>query len=79
MEIHRTVAEGDIVVVHLTMHGRHRASTMPLLAGVQPSGRAVAWTFIHIFRVSSGTIQEHWACRDDLGLLVQLGAWPPPP
>jgi len=32
----------------------------------------VAWTFIHIWRVVDGTIVEHWACRDDLGLLEQL-------
>ena len=22
-------------------------------------------------------IAEHWACRDDVGLLSQIGAWPP--
>src|SRR4051812_6614256 len=27
--IHRVVAQGDLVVVQLTMHGRHVASTMP--------------------------------------------------
>jgi hypothetical protein len=32
--IHRVVAEDDLVVVHLTMNGRHVASTMPLLAGL---------------------------------------------
>ncbi len=31
---------------------------------------------MHLFRVSDGVIAEHWACRDDLGLLVQLGAFP---
>jgi len=32
--IHRLVAQDDLVVVQLTMHGRHVASTMPLLAGL---------------------------------------------
>jgi len=27
--------------------------------------------------VVDGQIVEHWACRDDLGLLHQIGAWPP--
>jgi lactoylglutathione lyase len=45
---------------------------MPLLAPVSPSGRAAAWTFIHIWRVADGVIVEHWACRDDMGLVEQL-------
>jgi len=62
----------DLVAQHLTLHGRHRRSTMPLLAPLSPSGRAGAWTFIHIWRVADGVIVEHWACRDDMGLVEQL-------
>jgi predicted ester cyclase len=72
VEQHHLFGEGDLVAQHLTMHGTHRGSSMPLLADVEPSGRAVAWTFIHIWRVVDGVIVEHWACRDDLGLLDQL-------
>jgi predicted ester cyclase len=71
-EQHHLVGEGDIVAQHLTLHGTHRGSTMPLLADKTVTGRAVAWTFIHIWRVVDATIVEHWACRDDLGLLEQL-------
>src|SRR6195952_2830534 len=71
-EQHHLVGEGDIVAQHLTLHGTHRRSTMPLLANETVSGRPVTWTFIHIWRVVDGTIVEHWACRDDLGLLEQL-------
>jgi lactoylglutathione lyase len=73
-----TIAEGDLVTTQLTVHGTHRASTMPLLTGVPVSGKAVAWQFVHLWRVSQGQIVEHWACRDDVGLLAQVGAWPPP-
>jgi predicted ester cyclase len=76
-EEHQVVADGDRVVVHMTLHGRHHASTMPLLSGVPVTNTEVAWTFIHIWRVRDGRIAEHWACRDDVGLLHQLGAWPP--
>jgi predicted ester cyclase len=76
--IHRVVAEDNLVVVHLTMNGRHVASTMPLLAGLAPTGNAVTWDFIHIWRVEDDLIVEHWACRDDVGLLAQVGGWPPP-
>jgi predicted ester cyclase len=78
--VHRVVAQDDLVVVQLTMHGRHVDSTMPLLSGVlPPTGRAVAWDFIHIWRVADGMVAEHWACRDDVGLLAQVGGWPPSP
>jgi predicted ester cyclase len=72
VEQHHLVGDGDIVAQHLTLHGAHRASTMPLLADVLPSGRPAAWTFIHLWRVADGMIVEHWACRDDMGLLDQL-------
>jgi len=71
-EQHHLIGEGDIVAQHLTLHGTHRASSMPLLADQMVSGRPVAWTFIHIWRVVDDMIVEHWACRDDLGLLDQL-------
>jgi lactoylglutathione lyase len=72
LEQHHLIGEGDIVAQHLTLHGTHRGSTMPLLADVPPSGRPVAWTFIHIWRVAGGMIVEHWACRDDMRLLKQV-------
>lgn len=77
IEHHRMIAEGEFVTHHMTMHGRHLASTMPLLAGIAPTGLDVTWTYIHIWRVVDGQVVEHWACRDDVGLLRQIGAWPP--
>ena len=50
---------------------------MPLLAGVDATGTDVTWTYVHIWRVVDGRVVEHWACRDDVGLLRQVGAWPP--
>lgn len=72
LEQHHLICEGDLVVHHVTLHGTHRASSMPLLARTPPTGAPATWTFIHIWRVSDGLIVEHWACRDDLGLLEQL-------
>jgi predicted ester cyclase len=74
--IQRVVTQDDMVVVHLTLNGRHVASTMPLLADLPATGEAIAWEFIHIWRVVDGSIVEHWACRDDVGLLAQVGGWP---
>jgi predicted ester cyclase len=71
-EPHHLVVDGDLVVQHLTVHGTHRGSTMPLLAGLPVSGRPAAWRFIHIWRVAGGVLVEHWACRDDNGMVEQL-------
>jgi lactoylglutathione lyase len=77
IENHRLIAEGDLVAQHMTLTGTHQASTMPLLAGVPVTHQPVTWTYIHIWRIADGKIAEHWACRDDVGLLRQVGAWPP--
>ena len=79
LEQHHLLGEGDLVAQHLTLHGVHRASTMPLLAGAPVSGRPMTWTFIHLWRVADGMIVEHWACRDDMGLLEQLRDGPDRP
>jgi predicted ester cyclase len=72
LEQHHLIEDGDLVAQHVTLHGTHRASTMPLLAGTPVTGRQTAWRFIHIWRVADGMLVEHWACRDDGGLLEQL-------
>jgi lactoylglutathione lyase len=39
---------------------------------VPVSDRPVSWRFIPIWRVVDGMVVEHWACRDDMGLVEQL-------
>jgi lactoylglutathione lyase len=73
VEQHHLIGDGDLVAQHITVHGTHQASTMPLLAGLPVTRRRATWTFIHIWRVEAGMIVEHWACRDDMGLREQLG------
>jgi predicted ester cyclase len=75
IEHHHFIGEDDLVAHHMTMTGTHRASTMPLLSGLRVSGAPVAWTYIHIWKVAGGQVIEHWACRDDVGLLRQVGGW----
>jgi lactoylglutathione lyase len=71
-EQHHLLADGDLVVQHVTVHGTHHGSTMPLLDDLPVSGQPVAWRFIHIWRVADGLVVEHWACRDDMGVVDQL-------
>ncbi len=46
--------------------------------GIPPTGRAVAIGLIDIARLVDGKVVESWSAADDLGLLRQLGALPPP-
>ncbi len=64
------LADGDKVVMRNTFSGTHRGPFM----GIAPTGRRVSQEQIHIVRVASGQVVEHWAVRDDLSLLQQLGA-----
>src|SRR5205085_11461767 len=56
VEQHHLIGEGDLVAQHLTLHGTHRGSSLPLLADAPVSGRPAAWTCIHIWRVVDGLI-----------------------
>jgi predicted ester cyclase len=67
-EIHRTVAEGDLVALHLTMRARHTGD----LFGHPPTGRPVEQAQMHFFRVEGDRVAEHWAVRDDAALMRQL-------
>jgi predicted ester cyclase len=68
-DLHRLVAEGDIVVEHFTASGTHLG---PFL-GTTPTGRTVTMPGINIFRLSDGLVVERWGRLDDLGVLSQLG------
>jgi predicted ester cyclase len=71
------IAEGDLVVVYGIREATWQAVEF---RGIPtPQGRQVAVELAHMFRVSDGKISEHWAVRDDLGMMQQLDALPPPP
>jgi predicted ester cyclase len=68
------VATGDRVVVRLRFSGTQIGEVL----GVPPTGRTFSIQEIHVYRVAGGLIAEHWAVRDDLGMLQQLGVVPGP-
>jgi predicted ester cyclase len=74
-EIHQAIAEDDTVVLHCTFSGRHTGPFM----GLAPTNRPFAFRQVHIVRFQDGKGIEHWAVRDDLALLRQLGALPSTP
>jgi steroid delta-isomerase-like uncharacterized protein len=67
------VAEGDKVVVRFTDSGTYQGDEF----GVTATGRQVSWTGIDIFCIDDGKIIEGWGVGDMLGLMRQLGVYPP--
>jgi predicted ester cyclase len=65
------VAEGDLVVIHGIREATWQADAFRGLP--TPKGKPVAVELVHIFRIRDRKIVEHWAVRDDLGLMKQLG------
>ena len=57
-----TIAEGNIVVLHLLAQGTHSAS-----------GRPISVTGMGLFRLVDGKITESWSNWDELGMTQQLG------
>jgi steroid delta-isomerase-like uncharacterized protein len=66
------IAEGDKVVVRMTMHGTQQGA----LGSIPPTRKQVALSTIDIVRIAGGQIAEEWGIDDRLGLLQQLGLVP---
>jgi predicted ester cyclase len=71
-EVLDLVAEGPTVVARTLMHGVHSGPMRALAA----TGRPFHQSQSHWYRVADGRLAEHWANRDDLGFLHQVGAAP---
>jgi len=68
-EVEDAFGGGDRVAVRCVARGTHEGEFL----GRAPTGRSFAVQQIHVFRVEDGRIAEHWACRDDAGMMRQLG------
>jgi steroid delta-isomerase-like uncharacterized protein len=82
-EIVDMVAEGDHVVTRTKVSGTHKGTgKLPvnggLLVGVPPTGKHYEIQHIHWFKLRDGKIVAHWANRDDVGMMQQLGLLPTP-
>jgi steroid delta-isomerase-like uncharacterized protein len=63
------IAEGDKVVVRQTVTGTHRGEYV----GLPPTGKAVTYNEIFIFRCANGRIAETWGVVDVFSQMKQLG------
>jgi len=70
IEIDDLIAEDDQVVARLTFSGTHRGE----FRGIAPTGRAITFSAIRIYRLAGGEITGSWAVQDALGLISQLKA-----
>lgn len=68
------ISEEDKVVCRMRWSGTHQGEFM----GIAPTGKRFSVEHIHIFRITGGKLSEHWAVRDDLGMMRQLGVLPSP-
>jgi predicted ester cyclase len=75
MELEDLGAEADKVWYRGTRSGTHQGPGP--LPGLAPTGKFAAVQHIHLFRIANGKMVEHWALRDDLGFLQQIGVFLP--
>lgn len=80
-EIVDLAAEGDSVVVRTMVKGTHLGTGQisingGMLVGVEPTGRSFTVEHIHWYKLRDGKIVEHYATRDDIGMMQQLGLLP---
>lgn len=70
------VAEDDLVVAFMTVTRTVHEDTTLFGFAIPGDGRSYTVSHVHIYRVADGKIQEHWALRDDIGMLRQLAVLP---
>ncbi len=73
-EIEDMLGEGDRVAVRITHTGTHEG----VFRGAPPTGRRFEQSQMHVLRLEGGKVAEHWAVRDELGMMQQLGLLPEP-
>jgi predicted ester cyclase len=76
-------AVGDSVIVREKTSGTHEGvGKIPvnggMLVGVPPTHRRFEAESIHWFKLKDGKIADHYATRDDLAMMQQLGLSPSP-
>lgn len=70
MTIEAIVAEGDLVACRIVSEGTNLGPINPMMPA---TGKRFTARQSHWFRVEGGKLAEHWATRDDLSAMLQLG------
>ena len=75
MTVRALACDGATIAVRVRTDGTNLG---PLNGVVPPTGRTFSAEQSHWFRIESGRLAEHWATRDDLSSMLQLGVLQPP-
>lgn len=67
------IAEEDRVACRLSHKAVNRGEWTSHLGKHAVTGKTVNWQAIAIFRLRDRKIAEEWVCRDELGMLIELG------
>jgi steroid delta-isomerase-like uncharacterized protein len=70
MEVESIVADDETVVARVMSTGTNLGKLNGI---IPPTGKAFAARQSHWYRVADGKLAEHWAIRDDLTTMLQLG------
>jgi predicted ester cyclase len=75
MTIEALVSDGDTIAVRTLSEGTNLGK---LNGVIPPTGRRFVARQSHWFKVADGKLTEHWATREDLPAMIQLGVIRPP-
>lgn len=67
-DVQLLLADGQYVVERNAVHATHRG----YFNGVEPTGRSIEWTEIHIYRLGNGKIVENWPQVNFERILMQI-------
>jgi len=68
-ELDVLMTKENYTIIHGSMSGTHKKQFL----GIEPTGNDIEWTFIEVYRLESGKIQERWSLDDTGTLLGGLG------
>jgi predicted SnoaL-like aldol condensation-catalyzing enzyme len=68
--INQLVAEGDLVFVYNTITGTHTGKGF---LNYPPTGNAIKFDAVDMFRLRDGKLCEHWDVADTRALFLQVG------
>jgi steroid delta-isomerase-like uncharacterized protein len=75
LDLHEIFGVEDRLTCRFTLSGKHGGTFL----GVPATGTQIALPGITILHFRDGRCIERWSTADMLGVLVQIGAVPPPP
>lgn len=73
-EIRDLICTEDRIVIRAVAHGTAVSS----VHGAAVAGRRYTMDTLHVYRTEGDRLAEHWGVRDELGVLIEIGALPAP-